>query len=351
MRQLPWSEAPEHYESLAVSLRAIAASFGVAVGYDDLIAGLGLGSAFVASPDEPIGRWSTLARDMHLADVADLLGLRLRELHPPDAAFGLSDSREFTQHFHDSYVPLIARAIEHGQLVLAWRGWSPPREDLWGVITAISGQTIVGHSLWHEGTPTVLSGAAHRVAVVEECATPSGNPEQREANRDETLLALAQRAFARQWANEWHAGPETLSAGPAFAVWSSRMSSPPADAVQLVAAARQCALTTRVLTSSRRHLARFLRRHRPHLIGRTAAKLSAWAAACDELVDRLLSWETSARWEAALESDEGRAQAIRAIEAASSVERAIADPPPRSASVDSARATPRPPVAGRTGAS
>ena len=118
-----------------VALRAIADANGGAVDYDHLSAALGLSLMTTAVEGEPPGRWSAFGRDAFLGDGAGLFGFSFRALHPPDAAVGLKDSAEFPIHFRDSYVPLIRRALENDQPVLAWMGWPGPAADSWGVIT------------------------------------------------------------------------------------------------------------------------------------------------------------------------------------------------------------------------
>ncbi|UCF33584.1 MAG: hypothetical protein JSV78_14750 [Phycisphaerales bacterium] len=68
----------------------------------------------------PLEQWAGMARDAFLVKAAHLFGIPIRELHPPEAARGLESADEFVQHFDASYRPLILRALEHGQPVLAW---------------------------------------------------------------------------------------------------------------------------------------------------------------------------------------------------------------------------------------
>jgi len=75
------------------------------------------------------------ARDAFLADACRVLGLHVRELHPPPAARGLHRASEFGQHFEASYRPHILRALEHNQPVIAWRGWPGEFQLHWGRIT------------------------------------------------------------------------------------------------------------------------------------------------------------------------------------------------------------------------
>lgn len=99
-----------------------------------------------------------------IVGVAAEFGLRLRELHPPAAAAGLDQSAEFPAHFHDSYAPLIRRALANGQTALAWKGW----EDgaVWGLIERERDGVFEGPA--GDGpAPVRLTGAAHQVYIVE----------------------------------------------------------------------------------------------------------------------------------------------------------------------------------------
>ncbi|NOX59093.1 MAG: hypothetical protein GXP29_09580 [Planctomycetes bacterium] len=96
-----------------------------------------LGAAFsLCSYESANGEFPILAEchDLALPEAADLFGIRLRALHPPRARFGLDHSAEFAEHFEDSYVPLIERAVAHGQPVLALRGWPAESGATWGLI-------------------------------------------------------------------------------------------------------------------------------------------------------------------------------------------------------------------------
>jgi len=170
MSAFRWIEQDDQHESLAAALRSVLASRGREVSYDQLIALLGLGTLLTASNDEPVEAWPHLARDGALVAACRLLGVQVRELHPPAAADGLRDSSEFSLHFTDSYLPLIEKALAVGQAVLAWRGWPPPRDQYWGVITQANTSLISGYTLGHGGEPVPLIGPAHQVYVVEAVA-------------------------------------------------------------------------------------------------------------------------------------------------------------------------------------
>ncbi len=121
--------------SLPSALEVVARSLGHAIDHDALCAAMGL-SFMLCCPhnDEPLCHWPMFARDAFLPEAARLFGMEIREIHPPEAAHGLSGMREFDQHFDASYKPLIRNALRHGQPVLAWRGWPDEHELLWGRI-------------------------------------------------------------------------------------------------------------------------------------------------------------------------------------------------------------------------
>lgn len=121
--------------SLTLALRHVASRAGHEIDVDDLHAALGLSFMLCASLEEELAVWPTLARDAFLVEAGWLFGMGIRDMHPPEAARGLDRAEEFRQHFDASYRPLIQRALENGQPVLAWRGWTGTRTGLWGVIT------------------------------------------------------------------------------------------------------------------------------------------------------------------------------------------------------------------------
>jgi hypothetical protein len=205
-----WKEAPGQCESLAVCLCSVLAGVDREIGYDELVAALGLGAAIVAVRGEPPDQWPAFARDAALAPAAQAYGVRLRDLHPPDASRGLSSSVEFSWHFDDSYVPLIRRAIEIGQVALAWRGWPPPRQNLWGLVTAVCGDRLLGYTLGDGGAPSSLVGPSHQVYILEEVAREAPVP-----SVEETFTRAANLAL-RCWAGRWSDDPAITSGADAW---------------------------------------------------------------------------------------------------------------------------------------
>ena len=121
--------------SLTFALRCVASAGRCNLDADDLHAALGLPLMVCAPRNEPDARiWPAYARDVFLIEAARAFGMTLRGIHPPQAARGLERVREFEQHFDASYRPLIARALENGQPVLAWQGWGGDFDYFWGII-------------------------------------------------------------------------------------------------------------------------------------------------------------------------------------------------------------------------
>lgn len=137
-----------------------------------------------------VGGWSTLARDVGLDQAAGQFGVRLREFHPRAAAKNLAPSPEFDAHFRDSYAPLIRRSLDHGQTVLAWRGWPPPADQAWGLITGVHPATgaLLGVVSGVDGTVPLVSAALQCFAVEDV------RPETPDA---EAILACAAQAVTR----------------------------------------------------------------------------------------------------------------------------------------------------------
>lgn len=197
-------------EPLVIALRGLLAHFRRDSHYDELVSILGLGFLFTAAPGRPVRQWPRFARDNALLPVAAGLGLRLRDLHPPDAAAGLEQSAEFPLHFADSYVPLIRRALEHDQPVLAWAGWETPETFNWGVICGHDGDTLLGCAAG-ETAPRPLVGPALQVYVAE-AFTPT------RMSADDALAFTARLARAA-WYGDLELPAGVLSGRDAWQAW------------------------------------------------------------------------------------------------------------------------------------
>ena len=134
-------------QSLTFALRAAARQAGFEIDHHELNAALGY-----PAPSPLSAVPNMLGRDARLIDAGEQFGMQIREVHPSAAARGLEDSPEFEQHFDASYRPLIQRALEHGQPVLAWRGWAGERELSWGWIRRPCDEGIGfrGATIWSE---------------------------------------------------------------------------------------------------------------------------------------------------------------------------------------------------------
>ncbi|RMF83437.1 MAG: hypothetical protein D6744_04635 [Planctomycetota bacterium] len=315
--ELTWTESSHEFESLAVSLRALLLRADVRVGYADLLAALGLGSAVVAAIDDTFGWWASHARDAALDTVAARYGLRLRCLHPPEAAVGLRRSIEFAQHFHDSYEPLIRAAIEHGLPALVWRGWPPPRDHMWGVVTDAPPNMLSGYSLWHGGHPLPMTGPAHQVYIVEDAAPPVESPTHEE------LFELAVDHQRAQWAGTWCARPNILTGRDAWDAWAREIRAPSESFDPSLPVARQIMQLARTLASARRHFAAWLREVGPRLQPRWVQLAARWSRTCDRIASLLSPFESDDAVRARLGEPGGADQIRTAIADCADLEAAL----------------------------
>ena len=136
-------------ESLAFAVRAIARQAGVEIDHAELVVEIGWETLALSSP---LATPTMFDRDARLIEAGKHFGMQIREVHPPKAARGLEAAAEFNQHFDASYRPLILRALENNQGVLAWRGWAGERELSWGWIRTVcdEGTGFRGATIWSE---------------------------------------------------------------------------------------------------------------------------------------------------------------------------------------------------------
>jgi hypothetical protein len=305
---------PGEHESLALAVRALARSLAAEMDYDELCAALGISLVAVAGPeDSSPGLWLTYARDAFLAPTCRLFGLQVRDLHPPDVGMDMLWAEEFPQHFQLSYKPLIRRALEHEQPVLAWRGWEGEAGALWGVITAVHGEELWG----------VVPGAAGRARLTEpamQCYVVE-QYERRTPSSEEVLAAALAHAHAylsqpQELVKRPDPQRSRIVTGPqAYEAWARWLEAqPPCDGqdpareVFRTYAGRLCA--------ARLSAMRFL--HRADTVAGPdhANILDSIVAACDELVEELSPFskaeEISAFWSTA----EGHIELLEAVRAA-----------------------------------
>ena len=144
--------------SLPHALCAVARDAGLEVDFYDLCSAMGLSFTPASVRGEPsTDKWRMYARDAFLIPAGRLFGMTIREIHPPEAAQGIAELPEFEQHFDASYRPLIERALEHDQPVLAWQGWPGEWALHWGVITETCADGI-GFAGWVPGTTALEPG-------------------------------------------------------------------------------------------------------------------------------------------------------------------------------------------------
>ena len=169
--EIRFTDASADRDSLPACLEAILRAAGSQVDYRSIHAALGL-SFWIAAPRRKrcLGCWMSEGHDALLVDACRLFGVRLRELHPPEAAIGLEDSPEFRQHFEASYRPLMEIALGHRQPSLVRRGWPDPCGNLWGIVTQRreDGLGFAGVSPGGGDAPAPLTLPAVQVYVVEE---------------------------------------------------------------------------------------------------------------------------------------------------------------------------------------
>ncbi len=145
----PRDEVLRPQDTLAFAVRAIARQAGVEIDHSKMIVALGFVTPAVPSPTASS---IMFGRDARLIEAGKLVGMQIRDVHPPEAARGLEAAVEFDQHFDASYRPLILRALENNQGVIAWRGWAGERELSWGWIRAAcdEGAGFRGATIWSE---------------------------------------------------------------------------------------------------------------------------------------------------------------------------------------------------------
>lgn len=281
MAGIPWTETPDQSESLPATLRAVFAHYDSDRPYDSLLAALGLGMLITARPDEPLRCWPSFGRDARLPEAAALLGLRLRALHPVNAAEGLGRSPEFALHFHDSYQPLIRAALQHRQPVIAWRGWPAPSSRCWGLITAEREETLFGYTLFQNGNPVPLLDPAHQVFVIEDYQPPRPSPTL------DDILALARRNTVELWHGLRLETTGLLTGPRAYQAWSDYLRRQDVQDSAEPGLFHQLHLAVHSLLAARRSLIAFLNRFDP-----ASHPLAArWAQACQKTIEFLRPYE------------------------------------------------------------
>ena len=117
-------------------------------------------------------RWNMYGRHAFLEPAARAYGLALRDLHPPSAAPVPNTPPEFSGHFRDSYQPFVEIALSRDEPVLAWMGWPPPHEAIWGIITGIdpTSKCCLGQTMYSRGKAAAMTGPPVQVYLVQDYA-------------------------------------------------------------------------------------------------------------------------------------------------------------------------------------
>jgi hypothetical protein len=269
---IKWSADPGGWAGLASCARALLAGSGIERSLSEVVSTLGLGSLIVAKNDEKPAHWPRLARDVALIPTMDRYGVRLRPLHPPKAAEGLERSAEFPQHFIDSYVPLIRRALDNGQICLAWRGWSDADWD-WGIITEHADNQLRGYCAG-QSQPSPLAGPAFQVYVVE-AVDPSTSQQFAPAEQFRHVCELA----VRLWHNAVARTHDASSGHAAYEIWRAWARTDESTASD--------ATLLNALAEARTHLSAWLEATLPNLRAREEAVAVQWRDAAAHAMNGL----------------------------------------------------------------
>lgn len=240
MKDLRWIDRDPRGESLACALQSLLAPRGIGATYESLVVALGLGTLVHFDLEQSPAAVGEFARDGRLGPAADAFGVRLRELHPISAAQRLESSAEFEQHFIDSYVPLIRRAFEAGQVALAWHGWPAPAKARWGVLLEGMGASEI-RGVSRGGSVEPFTGPAHQVYIVEEIRADAAPPAA------DAIFDLAAAAMHAQWSGRWSGVESQVTGRRAFDAlrdWLADSDDPDAAAVLVSIRERRRVLLT-----------------------------------------------------------------------------------------------------------
>ncbi len=146
-------------------------AFGKDVPYETLAAATGCGFMTSFAERAPARhQWNVYGRHVFVEPAARLFGMTLRPLHPLGAAPIPEQPVEYDKHFHDSYLPFVAAALERDEPILAWMGWPSPLAHLWGVVTQIDPHTgqCVGATAYDTAQAEVMARAPVQVYAVQD---------------------------------------------------------------------------------------------------------------------------------------------------------------------------------------
>ncbi|MCP4592839.1 MAG: hypothetical protein GY842_19055 [bacterium] len=290
-------------QSLALTVRALLLQAGGDVPYETLNVALGLSfMTSVRDPQRCLACWMTEGRDAFLAATAPRFGLRLRGLHPPQAAVGLSTAPGFDQHFQASYRPLILRALENDQPVIVHGVWTGDRTPSWGLLTAEAdgGVGLLGMTPALAGSPLALSVPPVQAYIVEDVRP------QLPSDREVLHLALrhARAVLGNQLDDQGN-----LTTGPdVYTAWSERLRDAQVCAACGSTGARCHSQAARTVSAARESGVNFLLAERGGMSETAAAVAERIIAECREVCATLSRSGDHNAVEGLLETDVGCAE-------------------------------------------
>jgi len=291
----------------------------------------------IAVPGEPdLGCWPMYARDAFLVEAGRLFGMTIRDMHPPEAARGLSDAAEFTQHFDASYRPLVLRALEHDQPVLAWQGWPGEARLLWGIITGTSdagiglrGRTACPGEVRPNRPPEVvtLDHPPVQLYVVETVAATQPDPQE--------LLDLALEHARKVLNDALHDRFGVITGPAAYDAWIERRKVGRASPAEAPTASRRAEPDLATAEGHRRlvssvmamHLSayRFLSQIRTRISQPAAASLAELEKLCADIIRVLGEGVDPARVDANARERDGQDRFMAVLEQARDLTKAMRD--------------------------
>lgn len=277
-------------ESLAACLGAILSACGTPVPYDELITALGTAFMVSYAPDAPAAmQWDFFGRHAFLVETAQMYGLELRGLHPPDAAPAPPLPREFDLHYHDSYLPLIRTSLARDEPLLAWMGWATGQAD-WGVITSLRDDRCAGI------TPV---GPAELIASPVQIYQFSGfNPPQ--TNPDELLDTVIRRARIIL-GNQLDPAFQVITGPRAIQAWRPILAAPSKHLSETHA--RNFKRCLQNMVDGRLAVARIFANLREVAAARHLSVIEAWLETFETSNGGLLPWRDAALLDDAFSSD------------------------------------------------
>ena len=271
----------------------------------------------VRDPERCLGSWMTEGHDALLGRTAPRFGIRLRELHPPEAAAGLECAPEFAQHFEASYKPLIERALEHDQPVLASGGWPGKASSQWGIITSVckEGVGLCGTTPGSSSEPVPLAAPPVQAYVVEVIA-PRVPP-------DNELLRLVVRNACVVVQNQTDSRFGVTTGPTVYDVWLERLRHKHVCATCGERGAGCHQRMASAVTLARESAVEFLSRHHDAVPEPARHTVNALIAECNGVIQALARSCDLTSVRSSLATDEGRAELTKDVVSAQTHEAEI----------------------------